>query len=127
MPQVDFDFGVPALVMPAVYLSYGAVLIRDGLVAMSEDCCCGNGNGPCDVRHDFNFITVDGLTGLFDVLAAQGYANRRYAANFGNNTSAALATCCVQDPGDVQTVTVFGPNGEEVVVSVPQCTAAFPP
>lgn len=111
--------------MPDVYLRNGEVLIRDGLVAMSEDCCCGT--GPCEVRHDFNFIAVDGLAGLFDVLAAQGYANRRYAANVGNNTSAALATCCVQDPGDVQTVTVFGPNGEEVVVSVPQCTAAFPP
>jgi len=125
MPQVDFHFGVPALVMPDVYLRNGEVLIRDGLVAMSEDCCCGN--GQCEVRFDFNFMAIDGLAGLFDLLAARGYANRRYASNAGANLSAALATCCVQDQADVQAITVFGPNGETVVVSVPQCTAAFPP
>lgn len=111
--------------MPNVYLRNGEALIRDGLVAMSEDCCCGN--GPCEVRFDFNFIAIDGLAGLFDLLAARGYANRRYASNAGANTSAALATCCVQDGSDIQTITVLGPDGQEVVVSVPQCTAAFPP
>ena len=98
MPQVDFDFGVPILVMPDVYLRDGAVLIRDGLVAMSEDCCC---EPNCDRVFSVSFAATDTWGQRAEIgaaflafLAERGYSDRTFTELPETFVGYWTATCC---------------------------------